>query len=154
MYLRVGLLMIVLTIACASAPPSVGPVELFVNYDSGGVWPTIGSVRIFEDGTLSLGDGASQVRRRVRADDEVLLRIRAALRDDAFRNELNGASVRSSDWRSSGAWIRVERGNVVGLIKPPITARHIHAVFADIDVLFGRVFGRRYQPLVPGQQRP
>jgi hypothetical protein len=135
----------ILSIACVSVPQSSAPIELFVNYGSGGVWPTVVSVRIYADGTLALGDGDRQLRRRVSATDARFTRIKRALEQTQFHDELLAAAVPTDEWRSSGAWIRLERGRTVGLIKPPVQAEHIRDVLADINALFAESFGRRYQ---------
>lgn len=138
---------VVLLAACASVPPPSAPLQLFVNYTSGDVWPRGVSARIYADGTLELGDGATQVRRRLPASEPRLARIREALEESLFREELHAASIPSPEWRSSGSWIRIERGETVALIKPPVAAAHLRNVLADVNALFGKAFGRRYEPI-------
>jgi hypothetical protein len=132
---------------CSSVPPSTSQIELFVNFDSGGVWPEVVSARVFEDGTLALGDGPDQQRRRVSREDSAFHELRAALRSQEFVSALRAAAQPSPIWRSSGAWLRLQRGEVVAMIKPPIEQPQIRAVLTRVDGIFSREFGKRYRPV-------
>ena len=120
-------------------------MELFVNHTSGGAWPTGVNARVFADGTLTLGDGESQLRRRVSTNDPEFRRLLFALETEAFSDELHAAAMPTDEWRSSGTWIRVERGETIALIKPPVGTPHIRAVLGAVNSLFERQFGRRYR---------
>jgi hypothetical protein len=137
----------ILAVACASVPPSAAPLELFVSYQSGGVWPTVVNARIHADGTLAFGDGRRQLRHRVSTTHAEFMGIMRALEETSFRDEFRAAAVPSAEWQSSGAWIRLQRGETVALIKPPVESEHIRDVLIRVNVLFGESFGRRYQPV-------
>lgn len=131
--------------ACASVPPTKAPLELFVNVTSGGVWPTVVSARIYEDGTLELGDGATQRRRKISTLDTTFHQVVAILNHDAFIEEFRAAALPSLQWQSSGAWIRLERRDTIALIKPPVESPHIRRVLFDVDHMFKTTFGRQYE---------
>lgn len=133
--------------AVQPVPSAERTLEIFVNYTSGGVWPTGVSARIYSDGVLTLGDGASQVRRPVSATHPTFVRIRNVLESPSFREELGAAAVPSQEWRSSGSWIRIEREMTVALIKPPVEQPHIRSALEEINSLFAEAFGRRYRAI-------
>jgi len=132
-------------VACATARPPRQAFELFVNSDSGEVWPVIASARIYADGTLTLGDGDQLRVRRVSTTNPTFLRIMKTLGTMSFREELKAAAVASAQWRSSGPRIRIERDNTIALVKPPIAQADIRAVLDDVNLLFAETFGRHYQ---------
>ncbi|HYC59153.1 MAG TPA: hypothetical protein VEK79_06255 [Thermoanaerobaculia bacterium] len=96
---------------------------------------------------MTLGDGKSQLRRRVSRTGAGFTQVSAALDNELFLNELRIAAVPTAEWRSSGSWIRIERAGTVALTKPPVEAPHIRAVLTDINILFEKTFGERYQPV-------
>lgn len=147
MFRRSCITAFVVLIGCAAAQPSPHSIELFVNYTSGGVWPTGASARIYSDGVLTLGDGDKQLRRRVSATDPTFLRIVEEVESPAFHDELSAAAVPTEEWRSSGSWIRIERANTIALIKPPVGQAQMRAVIEHVNLLFTQAFGRRYRPI-------
>lgn len=78
----------ILWISCATVQPTVAPLVIFVNHDSGGDWPIITNARIYADGTLELGDGPGQRRKRVSVADPLFQRVTEAIESEAFRTEL------------------------------------------------------------------
>jgi hypothetical protein len=135
---------LILIAACVSVAPSTARTELFVTYASGGVWPSSYAVRLFADGTLEAQNTSRTLRTRISPGDRDLMRLRSALEESSFQSELEAAAVPSPEWRSSGAWFRIERGGTVGMLKPPLQPLHIRAVISDLDALLTRYFGKRY----------
>lgn len=137
-----------LLIACASVPPPITAPVLALVHDTGGTWPRVTAANIYANGTLELSDASGVVRVRVGEGNQRFRELMEMLRTATFEADLAAASIPTIEWKSTGEWIRVERGQVISRVKPPNVPPALCAAIGTVDALFERWFGRRYEAML------
>jgi hypothetical protein len=143
---------LLLLVACASVPaPAEAPVLSLV-HDTGGTWPRVTGAKVYPDATLELSDAGGVVRVHIRENDRQFRKLIETLANASFKADLTVTSVPTIEWKSTGEWIRIQQGQMIGRVKPPNIPPALCAAIGSVDALFEARFGRRYEPMLAPEE--
>jgi hypothetical protein len=115
-----------------------------IQHDTGGDFPALRKLTLYENGTIELMDGSKRLCRHVPAGDGDLSLILVLLRQPQTQRALESMAERNRAQQPSGEFLRIRRADTFVLTRPHKLEPPVDEVVRLMDMLASRAFGRRW----------